>query len=203
MHTPILSIGHSSHTIEAFIALLKMHNVTVLADVRSYPVSKYFPQFSKEALKESLLTAGITYVFLGKELGARSQNPACYKNGKVQYELLAKEALFLDGLDRVRQGAENHCIAMMCAEKDPLDCHRAILVSRQIYASGIPVSHILADGSLEQHQDIEHRMLQKYKIPISGDMFRTATECLNEAYAVHGDKIAYEDARMTETDGVK
>jgi uncharacterized protein (DUF488 family) len=201
MHTPILTIGHSSHTIEAFIELLRLHGVTALADVRSHPVSKYFPQFSKDSLTDSLRNAGISYVFLGKELGARSLNPDCYRNGKVQYELLAKEPLFQDGLKRVLQGAASYCIAMMCAEKDPLDCHRAILVSRQIYATGTPVSHILADGSLEPHQVLEHRMLEKYRIPINGDMFRSPEECIVEAYAVHGEKIAYEDERMAETDG--
>lgn len=201
MHTPILTIGHSSHVIEAFIELLKIHGVTALADVRSHPVSKHFPQFSKDALAESLRNASIAYVFLGKHLGARSQNSACYKNGKVQFDLLAREPLFQEGLNRVLQGAESYCVAMMCAEKDPLDCHRAILVSRQLYATGTAVSHILADGSLEPHQDMEHRMLEKYRIPIAGDMFRSPGECLQEAYAVHGEKIAYEDGRMTEMEG--
>jgi len=201
MHNPILTIGHSSHTIEAFIELLKMHGVTALADVRSHPVSKHFPQFSKVALVESLRSAGIAYVFLGKELGARSLNPACYKNNKVQYELLARETLFQEGLQRVLQGADKFRIAMMCAEKDPLDCHRAILISRQLYSTGTAVSHILADGALEPHQDMECRMLEKYKIPIGGDMFRGPDECLKDAYAVHGEKIAYEDSRMMETEG--
>lgn len=203
MHTPILSIGHSSHTIEAFITLLKMHGVTALADVRSHPTSKYFPHFSKIFLADSLKNAGIAYVFLGRELGARSLNNSCYKNGKVQYDLLAKENLFKEGLNRVRQGAEKHTIALMCAEKDPLDCHRAILVCRQLSQSGLPISHILADGSLECHQDLENRMLQKYKIPIMGDMFRSPSECLSEAYTIHGDKIAYEDEKMAETDGAE
>ena len=118
--TVLYSIGHSTHPFETFVGLLHMHGVTALVDVRSHPYSKHFPQFSKDALKDALQKSGITYVFLGKELGARSENPACYRQGKVQYELLAKEPLFAQGLDRLRQGMQNYQIALMCAEKDPL-----------------------------------------------------------------------------------
>lgn len=119
--TVLYSIGHSTHPIETFVGLLQMHGVTALVDVRSHPYSKHFPQFSKDALKDALQKSGITYVFLGKELGARSENPACYRQGKVQYDLLAKEPLFAQGLDRLRQGMQKFQIALMCAEKDPLE----------------------------------------------------------------------------------
>jgi hypothetical protein len=104
----LLTIGHSTHPIDAFIALLKQHGVTALADVRSHPYSRHFPQYSKDALKNALAQAQIAYVFLGKELGARSENPACYRQGKVQYDLLAKEPLFAQGLERLRQGLEKY-----------------------------------------------------------------------------------------------
>ncbi len=191
----ILTIGHSIHSIERFISLLKQHQVTALADVRSHPYSRHFPQFSKDALKSALAEAGIAYVFLGKELGARSENPACYRQGKVQYDLLAKEPLFAQGLVRLRQGMQKYSVALMCAEKDPLDCHRAMLVGRKMYESGTAVSHILSDGRIETHEDLESRMLNTLSMS-DVDMFSSKEQILQDAYRLHGDKIAYQDEAM-------
>ena len=135
------------------------------------------------------------YVLLGKELGARSENPACYRQGKVQYDLLAKEPLFAQGLERLRRGLEKYQIALMCAEKDPLDCHRAVLVARRMFESGTPVQHIHADGHLEEHRAMEARMLQLHKMSES-DMFHTREEILIDAYRIHGERIAYQDEAM-------
>lgn len=195
----LLTIGHSTHPIHAFIDLLKMHDVTAVADVRSHPHSRHFPQYSKGALKNALAQAQIAYVFLGKELGARSENPACYREGKVQYDLLAKELLFEQGLERLHQGMEKYQIALMCAEKDPLDCHRAVLVARHMFESGTLVQHIHADGYMEEHRAMEARMLQLYKMSES-DMFYSREEILIDAYRIHGQKIAYQDEAMLQED---
>lgn len=191
----LLTIGHSTHPIDAFIALLKQHGVTALADVRSHPYSRHFPQYSKDALKDALAQAKIAYVFLGRELGARSENPACYRQGKAQYELLAKEPQFAVGLDRLRTGMDRFRIALMCAEKDPLDCHRAVLVARKVHESGVPVQHIHADGRLEEHAEMEARMLNLLKMS-DADMFRGREEILVDAYRIRGEQIAYEDEAM-------
>jgi len=191
----LLTIGHSTHPIDAFIALLKQHGVTALADVRSHPYSRHFPQYSKDALKDALAQAKIAYVFLGRELGARSENRACYRQGKAQYELLAKEPQFAVGLDRLRAGMERFRIALMCAEKDPLDCHRAVLVARKVYESGVPVQHIHTDGRLEEHAEMEARMLNLLKMS-DADMFRGREEILVDAYRIRGEQIAYEDEAM-------
>ena len=132
MSTAVYTIGHSTHPIERFIELLKMHSITAICDVRSAPYSRMNPQFNREPLRDTLKEAGIAYVFLGEELGARSKDLSCYRNGKVDYELLARTELFHSGLERVREGARTHRIALMCAEKDPLDCHRTILVARNL-----------------------------------------------------------------------
>jgi uncharacterized protein (DUF488 family) len=195
MKSTLYTIGHSNHSIVAFIDLLRQYGVTALGDVRSHPYSRYAPQFSRDALKTSLAEAGITYVFLGKELGARSPNPACYRQGKVQYDRLALEPSFADGLERVRQGMERFCLALMCAEKDPLDCHRALLVARRLYETGIAVSHIRADEPLESQQDMESRLLALCKLP-EGDMFKERDEFLTEAYAIQGERVAYQDETM-------
>src|SRR3990170_245315 len=104
MISTLYTIGHSNHEITTFIGLLRQHSITALCDVRSHPYSRYVPQYSREPLKAALADYSITYVFLGKELGARSDNPACYKQGKVQYDRLAQEPGFGEGLKRVVQG---------------------------------------------------------------------------------------------------
>lgn len=195
----IFTIGHSNHSIDNFLALLKEHNVTALADVRSTPYSKYTPQFSKDSLKRSLANSSVVYVFLGKELGARSENLACYRAGKVQFELLARDPLFVQGLERVDRGATEHTIAIMCAEKDPLECHRAVLVARNIAARGIAVAHILSDGSIETQEQMEQRMMKILHVP-NGDLLRTKEECLAEAYKLQGERIAWEDDSKVEAD---
>jgi len=175
--------------------LLKKQGVTAIADVRSAPYSRFNPQFNREELRGSLKANGIRYVFLGKELGARSSNPACYKQGKVQYDRLALEAVFSEGIQRVAQGMERYQIALMCAEKDPLECHRAVLVARRMYEAGTPVQHIHADGHLEEHRAMESRMLQLHKMSET-DMFRSRDEVVADAYLIHGERIAYQDDAM-------
>jgi uncharacterized protein (DUF488 family) len=191
----LFTVGHSTHRIDVFVGLLKQHGITALVDVRSYPYSRHCPQYSQSALKVALAREQIAYVFLGKELGARSETPACYRQGKVQYDLLAKEPEFAVGLDRLHMGMERFRIALMCAEKDPLDCHRAVLVARRVYEAGVPVEHIRADGRLEKHAEMEARMLNLLNMS-DADMFRSRDEILVDAYRLRGEQIAYEDDAM-------
>ena len=102
MNLNLYTIGHSTHTIEKFIELLLMHSISTVCDVRSSPYSKFNPQFNRELLKEELSKENIAYVFLGKELGPRSDDFDCYKNGKVQYAELAKKEIFHQGLGRLK-----------------------------------------------------------------------------------------------------
>ncbi|MEO5331782.1 MAG: DUF488 domain-containing protein [Magnetococcus sp. YQC-5] len=191
MSDVLYTIGHSNHAMEHFLTLLQQHGVKAVADVRSQPYSSYLPQFSQAELKRSLKMAGIAYVFLGKELGARSDNKKCYLQGKVQYDLLAQEPLFVEGLDRVQRGMQTHTIALMCAEKDPLECHRAILVARHLYERGISVSHILASGDLITHAELEKNMLTMLKLA-ECNLLESREEVLQRAYILQGGRIAYQ-----------
>lgn len=191
----LLTIGHSNHTIEAFLALLVKNEVSAIGDVRSSPYSRFVPQYSREALKSTLTSAGIAYTFLGKEFGARSDNPLCYKQGKVQYDRLAEQPIFSGGVSRVVEGMKRYKIALMCAEKDPIECHRALLVARTFFNRGVSVSHILSDGSLESHEAMESRLLALCKMP-EGDMFKSRADFIAEAYLLQGDRVAYQDAEM-------
>lgn len=201
MKSMLYTIGHSNHEITAFLGLLRRHGVTTLGDVRSHPYSRYVQQYSREPLKVALADAGIAYMFLGKELGARSDNPACYKRGKVQYDRLAQEPGFSEGIRRVIQGMDRHCIALMCAEKDPVECHRALLVARKLFEAGIPINHILADGAVETHKALESRLLALCKLP-EGDMFTSREEFIAEAYSIQGERVAYRDEAMAEEGNV-
>jgi len=187
----VYTIGHSTHEPERFVELLGMHGITAVGDVRSHPYSRMNPQFNRELLKTTLAAGGIAYVFLGAELGARSEDRTCYEGGKVRYDRLAKTAPFRAGLERVREGMSRYKLALMCAEKEPLECHRGILVARHLEAAGIPVTHILADGSLEAHAAAMERLRGMLKLPES-DLFRTAEDILEDAYRMQGERIAYE-----------
>lgn len=187
----IYTIGHSNHALERFIALLKQHGINALCDIRSDPYSRVNPQFNRDTLKAALWRNGITYFFLGKELGARSEDPSCYVQGKVQYDCLAQTALFRKGIDSLLERMQGCRLVIMCAEKDPLDCHRTILVARHLDSIGIAVEHILPDGNLETHQKTLSRLLRQLKIPECDDFFRTREAIIDDAYKTQGDRIAY------------
>ena len=186
----LFTIGHSVHTVEEFIELLKRHAIKALCDIRSSPYSRYAPQFNRESLKEDVLKHGIAYIYLGGELGPRSSDPSCYENGKVQYKRLAEKEIFQQGLNRLRKGMETHRIALMCAEKDPLTCHRMLLVCRNLRGEDIRIRHILEDGSLEDNLDVEQRLMRLLKID-PADLFSSEEEQIRRAYDLQADKVAY------------
>jgi uncharacterized protein (DUF488 family) len=196
MQQTVFTIGHSTHRQERFIALLMQHGVTALCDVRSKPFSRFNPQFNLDELKKVLPEHGIKYIYLGKELGARSEDPSCYKDGKVQYNRLARTELFREGLARIQDGIQKgFTIALMCAEKEPLECHRTILVSRHLISLGLNVKHIHADGKLEDHVNALKRLAYMLNLP-QGDMFNETEEAFADVYQRQEERIAY-DAQST------
>ena len=195
MPDTLYTIGHSNHPVEHLVTLLRQHHITALCDVRSRPYSRYNPQFDRESLKASLEAAGIAYVFLGKELGARSEDPSCYLCGKIQFNRLAQTELFRSGLKRVRDGMKTYTIALMCAEKEPLDCHRTILVSRQLAETGLPIEHIHEDGRLEPHADALIRLARSLNLRESElHLFRSPEDLIADAYALQEKRIGYDSA---------
>lgn len=187
----IHTVGHSNHPIEQFLALLQPHGITAVADVRSTPYSRFNPQYRRERLQTALAEAGIQYVFLGEELGARSQDPACYDpDGRVSYTRLAKTPLFRKGIERLKTGMVEHHISLMCAEREPLECHRTILVSRELVRDGLAVTHILGDGSLETHERAMQRLATSLKLTDT-DLFSNPADLLEQAYDLQAARIAY------------
>jgi uncharacterized protein (DUF488 family) len=187
----IYTVGHSNHPIGRFLGLLQSHGITAVADVRSTPYSRFNPQFRREKLQAALAAAGIQYVFLGEELGARSQDPACYDaDGRVSYARLARTDLFRKGIARLKTGMADHRISLMCAEREPLECHRTILVSRELVREGVAVTHILADGALETHEHAIQRLATTLGLP-EADLFSDSAERVEHAYDVQAGKMAY------------
>lgn len=191
----VFSVGHSNHTIDHFLKLLQSHQVSAIADVRSAPYSRFAPQFSKEALRQALREAGIQYVFLGNELGVRSTDPSCYERGRVRYDRLAQTDLFQAGMDRLVQGIERESVAIMCTEKDPLDCHRTLLVARALVRRDFAVDHILADGSVESYEDSMLRLLERTG-QTQPDFFTTIDERIDTALRQQEERIAYVDKEL-------
>lgn len=190
MKRSLFTIGHSSHDLEHLLSLLEKHGVNAVCDVRSSPYSGRNPQFNREEIKMSLARRGIRYVFLGKELGARCEDPSCYVDGQARYELIARTELFRSGMERLRKGLEAFRASLMCAEADPLTCHRTILVCRELRSDEIAIGHILAEGEIESHSEAERRLLRVTGLG-NGDLFKSQDELLREAYRVQGLKIAY------------
>jgi uncharacterized protein (DUF488 family) len=127
----IFTIGHSNHSADKFIRLLKENHIDVLVDVRSHPQSLHAPHFNKEDLKSLLISNEVKYLFLGKELGGLPEGKEFYdEKGYVQYSRIAENPLFLAGISRLEKGMAEYRIGIMCSEESPLGCHRRLLISR-------------------------------------------------------------------------
>ncbi|MCY7335289.1 MAG: DUF488 domain-containing protein [Chamaesiphon sp.] len=163
----IFTVGHSNHSIEKFVEILKRNGVSAIADVRSSPFSRYAPHFNQSSLKHSLNANIISYAFLGEQLGARSKNPECYIDGKARYDLIAKTKEFAKGLDRIMEGSRKYQIALMCAEQDPITCHRSILACKNLKNSELNIQHILRNGNLESNENLEKRLLKIHNLECS------------------------------------
>jgi uncharacterized protein (DUF488 family) len=187
----LFTIGHSTQTWEQFLELLTRHSISAIGDVRSSPYSARFPQYNRDILDRALRAANIRYVFLGDELGARRAERECYVDGVARYDRIAKTSAFRAGMERVQKGVVNFRLALMCAEKDPLECHRTILVCRQ-FRNDMDIRHILGDGSIENHTDAETRLLAEEKVP-GDDLFTPREQLIAKAYDRRGGKIAYHE----------
>lgn len=193
----LLTIGHSNHSVERLIEILRSHGVTAVADLRSTPYSRHNPDFNREYLQKKFREKGIAYAYLGRELGARPNNPSFYEHGKVQFRKLAQSDLFRAGLRRIMKGAQSFKIALLCAEKEPLACHRTLLVARELVAQGIPVAHIHSDGTLESHDEAMNRLVRILGLS-DKDLYRTREEMISEACALQEQRIAYFDDDLHE-----
>jgi uncharacterized protein (DUF488 family) len=151
----VFTVGHSNISQEAFIALLTLHRIEVLVDVRSAPYSKYVPHFNGDALKQAVVRAGIKYLHLGGELGGRPREREFYDaKGHVRYDFIAESPQFQEGIERLLRGIREHRVALMCNEENPHECHRRLLLGRVLTARGVTVLHIRGDGRVQAEAEL-------------------------------------------------
>lgn len=156
MSTGLYTIGHSRHTLDAFLDLLHLHQIEVLLDTRSAPYSRFAPQFNRDALRAAVLGQGIKYGFYGRELGGRPEGGEFYDaQGHVLYSEVARSQPFQDGLARLMQGTQQYRVALLCSEEDPNVCHRRLLITRTLDGLGVSVIHIRGDGRLQTERELQ------------------------------------------------
>ncbi|MCL2289134.1 MAG: DUF488 domain-containing protein [Bacteroidetes bacterium] len=197
MDKPIIyTIGHSTHSLEYFLELLREYGIDCIVDIRSVPASAYNPQFNQEPFKNFLKRNKITYLPFAEEFGARQTDPDLLDNsGKLDFEKVRKTWSFKNGLERIWIGVEKYKIAIMCSEGEPLDCHRFSMVSLGLVNDGFEVKHILKDKSLKSNSELEKDLLKQFekKIP-QINIFEpdiTIDDQLKAAYRLKNKEIGY------------
>lgn len=186
----MLTVGHSNHSIACFIGHLKAHGVTLVVDVRTYPRSRWAPHFNQDPLAASLAREGVSYAFMGDRLGGRPSDPGLYVDGAVQYEEVAMTPHFQNALDCVVGLLAKHRPALMCAEADPLACHRTLLVAEQLAKRGVAVTHILPDGGGETHEGLISRLIERWNLS-DNDLFKCYEQRRAEAIARQAGRIGF------------
>ncbi len=151
----IYTIGHSNHTVEHLVSVLKAHHIEVLIDIRTKPYSSYVPQFNRPNLAKAIVNEGIRYIFMGDKLGGYPKDADGYVqviSGKrtPNYNVMAGKDWFREGLDAAIAVSKGKRAVLMCSEEDPNRCHRHHLLSKSLAERGIRVIHIRGNASLEE-----------------------------------------------------
>ncbi len=198
----IYTIGYSGFKIDDFVKTLKANGVSVVIDVRSLPYSQFYSDYNKENLSKVLEAAKIYYRNYVAEFGARQENHNYYPNGYLDFEMFAQSENFLAGYEKIKKSMQkNFVVALMCSEKDPIKCHRTILVARAFHNAGYKVIHLLPEGKTTTQNEIEERLLNMF-FPDRGqiNMFApilTTEEYIDEAYKKQNANIGYSIERDT------
>jgi uncharacterized protein (DUF488 family) len=187
----LFTVGHSNYPLERFLALLKQAQVETIIDVRSKPFSRRFPWFSQGKLAERLRAADIAYAWRGEALGGRPADPALMRDGVADHAAMAQSPAFRTAVaELIADAHQNPHLCLMCAEREPLDCHRCLLIARALAERGLGVGHILADGTIEPHAATEDRLLALTRT--NADLFQSDRAArLAEAYRRRAGKAAF------------
>jgi uncharacterized protein (DUF488 family) len=192
---PLFTVGHSILEFENFAALLKDHGVELVVDVRSTPQRARLPHFSSPAFEKLLSAEQIAYLFLGEELGGRPDDADAYRSdGVVDYGIRRKSYAFRAGLERLQNELQRRSVAMMCAEEDPLECHRFLMVCPELTRLGIVPLHIRKGSQIETQEAAENRLLAStgFEAVAANTLFPEArTEALEDAYRLQAERFAY------------
>lgn len=194
----IFSIGHSNHKIEDLMILLTSNKIEFVVDVRSAPYSKLYPHFNRSSFESYLKNSKIKYLYLGDSIGGRSPMRDDYSNGRVIYKRLAEKEEFKSAIRQIVQISGQHRIVLMCSEKEPLECHRTLLISQEFQKIGIIVLHIHSNGRIESQDQVMQRLLKIWHLE-APDLFGTDKERIEEALLKQEMKIAYFDESMVDS----
>jgi uncharacterized protein (DUF488 family) len=186
----LFTIGYADFSISEFLFILKKNKINVVVDVRSAPYSSFKPDFNRERLKLLLNEHKLHYLFLGEYCGARTEDSKCYINNKVDYGLLSKSHNFQLGLRRIKNGIQKYRIALMCAENDPITCHRNILICKNLKSPQLEIKHIIAPDLTELNEKTEERLLNLFYNQ-QNELFSNRDDLIEEAYYIQGKLIAY------------
>lgn len=197
MDNTIYTIGYSGFSIDSFIEMLKKHNIRLLIDVRSSPFSSFYSDYNKESLENLLRKNGIYYRNYASEFGARQNDKTLYhQDGYLDFDLFCESESFKSGISKLINSLEQgYSFALMCAEKDPIRCHRTIMVSRRFFEKGFNVMHLLPNGASKSQQQIEQELLDKFfpnreQITFFSDLENDST-LIPQAYRLQNAEIGY------------
>lgn len=192
----VFTIGYSGTEIDGFIETLAINKIDVVCDVRSTPYSIYKPDFSRSEFRRHLNNANIKYSFFGEQLGARPKDRSVYVRGQATYQKIAETPFFTKGLERLREGSKKLNLALVCSEKDPIDCHRACLVCYNLEDMRERIFHIHTNGELEKQDQFEQRLVDLHKLTPS-PLFQRSGDwevAVSEAYKKQASCIAYRES---------
>ncbi|MDR0943192.1 MAG: DUF488 domain-containing protein [Ruminococcus sp.] len=197
MNKLVYTIGYSGYKPVEFIYELRQHKINVLIDVRSVPYSKYHSEYNKETLQAMLETQNIKYRNYSREYGARQTERKFYTDGKLDFEKFASSDAFLDGIKKVKSASNlGFTVALMCAEKEPEKCHRAILVARELRDNSFEIRHIVPGQSDFSQEALEQKLVQNYftgieQVSLFSQNENSEEELIREAYRKRAFEIAY------------
>ncbi len=202
MSNTVYTVGYSGFSFDEFCKLLKKNEIQLVIDVRSVPFSKRYPEYNRDVLKNSLAQHRIYYRNYAHEFGARQEERRFYtKDGYLDFELFSKSEAFQEGVEKLcKSMQQNYTFTLMCAEKNPLDCHRAIMVSRAFSERGYKVVHLLPRNKVITQNDFNKMLLDKYypnrqQLSLL-DSPKDDSELLKQAYRYRNKEIGY---RMEDT----
>lgn len=158
----VFTIGHSNHQPRDLIGMIRAAGGGLIVDVRSSPYSRYMSQFNREAFAHSLEEAGLGYSYLGDSLGGRPATVGTMTNGVVDYEKVATTPVFSSGIEALEGLMTTATPVLLCAEGEPLECHRCLLVGRHLHEKGLVVAHIRKDGAVEPHEQTVKRLVESF-----------------------------------------
>lgn len=190
MISAIYTTGYAGHSAPSLVQLLQTTGITVLADVRSNPFSGRQPEMDKPALMQALRCAGMRYVFMGEQLGGRPRNPKLYRAGRIDPQALLAHEGYRAGVARLIAGAASHSICLLCAERDPISCHRGLYIAESLQEAGMQVLHLIPGKPAEDHQATRTRMAELAHME-HADLFASEKDRLSMAIDQMREKIAF------------